>query len=167
VTVHHLDTLLLAFSLVLLVAVAAVRIASRSGLPSLLLYLGIGVALGQDGLGVGFDNASLTQVLGYAALVVILAEGGLGTNWTDIRPSAPAAAVLATLGTGVSVAVTALGAHLLVGTDWRLSLLLGAMTEAAVATAGRSDIVRAGAEYSRAFKSLLEALRLRQSGRVQ
>ena len=45
-------------------------------------------------------------------------------------------------------------------------LLLGAMTEAAVATAGRSDIARAGAEYSRAFKSLLEALRLRQGGRV-
>lgn len=134
-TVHHLDTLLLAFSLVLLVAVAAVRLASRSGLPSLLLYLGIGVALGQDGLGVGFDNASLTQVLGYAALVVILAEGGLSTSWTSIRPAAPAAAVLATFGTGVSVAVTALGAHLLVGTDWRLSLLLGAVVSSTDAAA--------------------------------
>ncbi|WP_042408665.1 potassium/proton antiporter [Streptacidiphilus carbonis] len=134
-TVHHLDTLLLGFSLVLLVAVAAVRLASRSGLPSLLLYLGIGVALGQDGLGIGFDNASITQVLGYAALVVILAEGGLGTTWKDIRPAAPAAAVLATFGTGVSVAVTALGAHLLVGTDWRLSLLLGAVVSSTDAAA--------------------------------
>jgi AcrR family transcriptional regulator len=40
-------------------------------------------------------------------------------------------------------------------------LLLGAMTEAAVAAAARSDIAKAGAEYGRAFKSLLEALRLR------
>ena len=40
-------------------------------------------------------------------------------------------------------------------------LLLGAVTEAAVACAGRSDILKAGGEYSRAFKSLLEALRLR------
>jgi AcrR family transcriptional regulator len=40
-------------------------------------------------------------------------------------------------------------------------LLLGAVTEAAVACAGRSDIAKAGGEYSRAFKSLLEALRLR------
>ena len=40
-------------------------------------------------------------------------------------------------------------------------LLLGAMTEAAVACAGRSDVAKAGSEYSRAFKSLVEALRLR------
>ncbi|MEZ0091560.1 potassium/proton antiporter [Streptacidiphilus sp. EB129] len=134
-TVHHLDTLLLMFSLVLLIAVVAVRLSSRSGLPSLLLYLGIGVALGQDGFGIRFDNASLTQVLGYAALVVILAEGGLGTKWTDIRPAVPAAAVLATVGTGVSVGVTALGAHLLVGADWRLSLLLGAIVSSTDAAA--------------------------------
>ena len=49
-TVHHLNQLLLVCSLVLLVAVAAVRISSRSGLPSLLVYLGIGVAMGQDGV---------------------------------------------------------------------------------------------------------------------
>ncbi len=41
-------------------------------------------------------------------------------------------------------------------------LLLGAVTEAAVACAGRADIARAGAEYARAFKSLVEALRLRE-----
>lgn len=81
-TVHHLDQLLLVCSLVLLVAVAAVRISSRSELPSLLVYLGIGVAMGQDGVGdIHFDNTELTQVIGYAALVVILAEGGLGTKW--------------------------------------------------------------------------------------
>jgi len=40
-------------------------------------------------------------------------------------------------------------------------LLLGAVTEAAVACAGRQDVLKAGSEYSRAFKSLLEALRLR------
>lgn len=39
-------------------------------------------------------------------------------------------------------------------------LLLGAVTEAAVACAGRTDIVKAGAEYARAFKSLVEALRI-------
>lgn len=75
----------------LLVAVAAVRISSRSGLPSLLIYLGIGIAIGQDGIGnVVFDNAELTQVIGYAALVVILAEGGLGTKWKrSSRPCRP------------------------------------------------------------------------------
>ncbi len=71
---------------------AAVRLSSRSGLPTLLIYLGIGVAIGQDGIfGLHFDDAQLTQVLGYAALVVILAEGGLGTKWHEIKPALPAA----------------------------------------------------------------------------
>ena len=40
-------------------------------------------------------------------------------------------------------------------------LLLGAVTEAAVACAGRADTTKAGAEYAHAFKSLVEALRVR------
>ncbi|MFD4631178.1 potassium/proton antiporter [Streptomyces sp. NPDC058284] len=135
-TVHHLNQLLLVCSLVLLVAVAAVRISSRSGLPSLLLYLGIGIAMGQDGIGdVHFDNAELTQVIGYAALVVILAEGGLGTKWKEIKPALPAAAVLSTVGVAVSVGVTAAGAHYLVGLEWRQALIIGAVVSSTDAAA--------------------------------
>ncbi|MEU6126449.1 potassium/proton antiporter [Streptomyces sp. NPDC047123] len=135
-TVHHLNQLLLVCSLVLLVAVAAVRISSRSGLPSLLLYLGIGIAMGQDGIGdVHFDNAELTQVIGYAALVVILAEGGLGTKWKEIRPALPAAAVLSTVGVAISVGVTAAGAHYLVGLEWRQALIIGAVVSSTDAAA--------------------------------
>ncbi len=135
-TVHALNELLLVCSLVLLVAVAAVRISSRSGLPSLLLYLGIGIALGQDGIfDVKFDNAELTQVIGYAALVVILAEGGLGTKWKEVKPALPAAAMLSTLGVGISVGVTASAAHFLVGLDWRQSLIIGAVVSSTDAAA--------------------------------
>ncbi|WP_035846658.1 potassium/proton antiporter [Kitasatospora azatica] len=133
--VAHLNTFLLECSVILLVAVVAVRLSTRSGLPSLLLYLGIGVALGQNGLGVTFNNAELTQVLGYAALVVILAEGGLKTNSRELRPVLPAASVLATFGVGISVFVTAAGAHYLVGLDWRESLLLGAVVSSTDAAA--------------------------------
>ncbi|MZD10616.1 potassium/proton antiporter [Streptomyces sp. SID5785] len=135
-TVHHLNQLLLAGALVLLIAVAAVRISSRSGLPSLLLYLGIGIAMGQDGIGnVSFSNAELTQVIGYAALVVILTEGGLGTKWKEIRPALPAAAALSLLGVAVSVGVTAAGAHYLVGLEWRQSLIIGAVVSSTDAAA--------------------------------
>ncbi|MFG2985259.1 potassium/proton antiporter [Streptomyces sp. NPDC048258] len=120
----------------LLVAVAAVRISSRSGLPSLLIYLGIGIAIGQDGIGnVVFDNAELTQVIGYAALVVILAEGGLGTKWKEIKPALPAAIVLSLVGVAVSVGVTAAGAHYLVGLEWRQALLIGAVVSSTDAAA--------------------------------
>ncbi|MBC3991170.1 potassium/proton antiporter [Streptomyces sp. AC563] len=123
-------------ALVLLVAVAAVRLSSRSGLPSLLIYLGIGVAIGQDGLvGVVFDDAELTQVIGYAALVVILAEGGLGTKWREVKPALPVAAMLSTVGVAVSVGVTATGAHYLVGLDWKQSLIIGAVVSSTDAAA--------------------------------
>ncbi|MEW2569652.1 potassium/proton antiporter [Streptomyces sp. NPDC047070] len=135
-TVHHLNQLLLVCSLVLLVAVAAVRISSRSGLPSLLVYLGIGVAMGQDGIGdVHFDSAELTQVIGYAALVVILAEGGLGTKWKEIRPGLPAASSLAIVGVSVSVGVTATAAHYLIGLEWRQALIIGAVVSSTDAAA--------------------------------
>lgn len=119
----------------LLVAVAAVRLSSRSGLPSLLVYLGIGVFLGQDGVGVQFSDTSLTHMLGYAALVVILTEGGLSTKWRDIKPSMPSAAVLSTVGVGVSVAVTAVAAHYAVGLDWRAAMLMGAVVSSTDAAA--------------------------------
>src|SRR3954470_5700096 len=135
-TVHHLNQLLFVCSLVLLVAVAAVRISSRSGLPSLLVYLGIGIAMGQDGVGnVHFDNAELTQVMGYAALVVILAEGGLGTKWKEIRPVLASASVLALAGVAISVGVTAAGAHYLVGLEWRQALIIGAVVSSTDAAA--------------------------------
>ncbi|MFF1722942.1 potassium/proton antiporter [Streptomyces sviceus] len=135
-TVQHLNQLLLVCSLVLLVAVAAVRISSRSGLPSLLVYLGIGIAMGQDGIGdIHFDNAELTQVIGYAALVVILAEGGLGTKWKEIKPALPAATALALVGVAVSVGVTATAAHYLIGLEWRQALIIGAVVSSTDAAA--------------------------------
>ena len=78
---------ILATTGVLLVAIAGVRVSAKVGVPSLLLYLGIGMVLGQDAIGLDFDNAKLAQHLGLVALAVILAEGGLTTRWGDIRSS--------------------------------------------------------------------------------
>ncbi|HEY3258943.1 MAG TPA: cation:proton antiporter, partial [Pseudonocardiaceae bacterium] len=71
---------------VLLISVLAVRVSVRLGLPSLLLYLAIGLLIGESGLGIHFDNTELTQALGLAAIVLILAEGGLTTRWQAVRP---------------------------------------------------------------------------------
>ena len=126
-TVDQLDMLLLFGAVVLLVSIAAVRLSVGTGLPSLLLYLGLGLVLGEDVLGLDFDNDEVAQALGYAALVVILAEGGLTTSWRSIRPAIPAAALLATVGTAVSVVVTSGAAKLLLDVDWRYALLVGAV----------------------------------------
>jgi cell volume regulation protein A len=127
VTVDQLDLLLLVGAVVLLVAIAAVRLSVGSGLPSLLLYLGLGLLLGEDAIGLHFDDAEVAQALGFAALVVILAEGGLTTPWDKIRPVVPAAAALSTIGTAVSVLVTGGAAHLLLDIDWKQAMLIGAV----------------------------------------
>ena len=120
---------LLVGSLVLLVSVAAVRLSVKSGLPSLLLYLAIGLAIGESGLGIDFDNAELTQVLGYAALILILTEGGLSTKWAGIKDSVAPAAVLSTIGVVVSV-VLGLVALLLGGGTFLLGSAAAGIPEA-------------------------------------
>jgi cell volume regulation protein A len=126
--VHQLDLFLLVGSAVTILAILAVRISSRSGLPSLLVYLLMGVALGEAGLGVQVEDADVAQALGFAALAVILAEGGLTTSWRTARPSMRIGLSLATIGVAVSVAVVAVGAHYLLGLSWEVSVLLGAVT---------------------------------------
>lgn len=154
-TVEELDRVLLVGAAVLLFAIIAVRISSRTGLPSLLLYLGLGVVLGEDVIGIDWDNHTLARTLGYAALVVILAEGGLTTNWATVRNSVPAAALLATVGVGVSVAVTGTAAHLLLGVDWRLALLIGAVVSPTDTAAVFSVLRQLG--LPRRLAGLLEA----------
>ncbi|MDX6310531.1 MAG: potassium/hydrogen antiporter [Nocardioidaceae bacterium] len=123
-----LDALLLVGSVVLLLAILAVRVTLAAGLPSLLIYLGMGLALGESGFGIRFDDAALAQALGFVALVVILIDGGISTKWSHVRPSMTIGLLLATLGVGVSVTVVAVFAHVLLGMAWPLAWLVGAVT---------------------------------------
>ncbi len=123
-----LDQLLLAGSAVLLLAILAVRVSVHVGLPSLLIYLAMGLTLGESGIGVHFDDARTAHALGFAALVVILTEGGLTTRWSEVRPSLSVGLALASVGVVVSVAVVAVAAHYLLGLPWELAVLLGAIT---------------------------------------
>lgn len=125
---HDLDTYLLVGSGVLVLAILAVRVSMTAGLPSLLLYLGIGLVMGSSGLGVQFANADLALALGLAALVLILAEGGVTTKWENVRSSMRLGLLLATIGVTVSVVVVALAGHYLLGLDWQLAVLLAAVT---------------------------------------
>jgi cell volume regulation protein A len=134
-TLQQLYVMLLAGGLVLLASIVATRVATIVGLPSLLLFLGVGVLLGEDAIGLQFDDAQLAQALGTVALGVILVEGGLTTRFSDIRHVIAPAGVLATVGVAVSTGITAVGAHLLLGLDWQLSLLLGAIVSSTDAAA--------------------------------
>ena len=122
-----LNLALLVGAAVVLAGALAVRLGLRLGVPGLLLFLALGMLMGEAGFGLRFDNAALTRDLGLVALVVILAEGGLTTKWEHARRAAPAAVLLATVGVTVSIGVVAVCTHWMLGLGWRQALLLGAV----------------------------------------
>ncbi|WP_166389352.1 potassium/proton antiporter [Nocardioides ochotonae] len=132
---HQLDLFLLIGAAVTLMAVLAVRFSHRAGLPSLLVYLMIGVLLGASGLGIDLVDAEIAHALGFGALVLILAEGGLTTSWRSIRPAIGLGVALATVGVAISVGIVALAGHYLLGLPWQVAVLLGAATSATDAAA--------------------------------
>ena len=134
-TPAELNLAVVAAMAVLLIGVAAVRVSTGAGFPSLLLYLAIGLLIGEAGLGIGFDDAALAQTVCTVALAVILAEGGLTTRLSVIRPVAGLAGVLATVGVAISVTVTSTLAWLLLDVDARTAVLLGAVVSSTDAAA--------------------------------
>ena len=123
-----LDVILLISALVLIAAIFAARLGNRFGLPALLLFLGIGMLLGDAVLGIRFDNVDIANAVGFGALVLILAEGGLTTKWEDIKSSTGVALVLATVGVAVSVACMTVFGHYVLHLSFATALLLGAVT---------------------------------------
>ncbi len=121
-----LDAMLLFGAVVLIAAVGAARLGSRLGLPSLLLFLALGLSL--ELVGIRMTDAALAHALGFAALVFILAEGGFSTKWVDIKGSLTIAGLLATVGVVVSIALVAAFCHLVVGLPLPQSVLVGAIT---------------------------------------
>ena len=123
-----LDTQLLIGAVVVLVAVAAARFGARIGMPALLLFLFLGMIMGSNLLHVDFHNAAMAHDLGFAALVAILAEGGLTTKWSEIKPHIGLAGVLATVGVAVTIVLMGLFGYYVLHLPRAVAVLLGAIT---------------------------------------
>jgi cell volume regulation protein A len=139
---------------VVLIGVLAVRVSVRLGLPSLLLYLGIGVLLGEAVLGIRFSDAGLTEAVGLGALVLILTEGGLTTRWATVRPALGVGIALSTVAVAVSITVAGLALHELLDLPWRTAFLWGAVLSSTDAAAVFS--VLRGVGVSRRLGGVLE-----------
>jgi len=111
-----------------LVVVAAFSslIAFRFGAPLLLLFLAIGLASGEDGLGIHFDNAPLAYFVGSLALAIILFDSGFGTPLKIFRQASAPALTLATAGVALTTLLFGAAAHHLVDLSWLECFLLGA-----------------------------------------
>jgi cell volume regulation protein A len=108
--------------------IAATLIAGRLRLPGLILFLGLGMAIGSDGFGwLEFDNYRLARTIGIIALSLILFEGGLTAGFSDLRPVVWPAFSLAVVGTLATAALAGLAAKLLFDFSTLESLLVGSI----------------------------------------
>ena len=107
------------------VSVFTSMLAFRAGAPLLLLFLAIGLLAGPDGLGgLVLADASNAFLIGNAALAIILFDSGFHTSLKSYRQTAGAAVWLATAGVLLTAGLIALPAHLLLGLDWPMALLV-------------------------------------------
>jgi cell volume regulation protein A len=127
--------LLLAATVLVLVAAFSSLIAFRFGAPLLFLFLLIGLLAGSDGLGIHFENNPLAYMLGSVALAVILFDSGFGTNLQSFKLSAAPAITLASVGVVLTAIFFAGAASLLLGLSWIEGLLLGAIVASTDAAA--------------------------------
>lgn len=148
--------LILVAGALLAAGLVASFLAARLRVPSLVLFLGLGMLVGSDGLGwIAFDNYRLARTIGVIALALILFEGGLTGGLLQLRPVLGAAISLATVGTVITAVVVGLAAAALFGFSVKEGLLLGAILSSTDGAAVFA--VLRGSTLSRRLARTLEA----------
>lgn len=142
-------------AIIVLVSVVGVRLAGRLGVPGLLLYLMLGLVLGAAFPSLHMENAELATVLGYSALILILAQGGLTTRVDELRPVMWPAIALASVGVAVSIAVVAFPLIWWFDVPTQTAIIIGAVLAATDAAAVFSVMRRL--RLSTRVRTLLEA----------
>ena len=125
---------MVATALVLLAAFSSL-LAFRFGAPLLLLFLGIGLIAGVDGLGIDFSNNGLAYVLGSTALAVILFDSGYGTTLQSFKTAALPSLTLASLGVVLTACLVGLMAMLVLDFSFLEGALLGSIVASTDAAA--------------------------------
>src|SRR4051812_29433735 len=128
--------ILLLVGAILLASIVVALLASRTGVPTLVAFLALGMVLGSDGPGgIAFDDAELARSVGVVGLCAILFEGGLSTSWRRLRQVAVPAALLSTVGVVVTALLTGVAAYFLFDLTWIQAVLLGAVVSSTDAAA--------------------------------
>lgn len=130
------ELLLLVVAALLLLSILASKAAGWLGVPSLLLFLLLGMLAGSEGIGgIAFDDAGLAQAIGVISLALILFAGGLETDWNVVKPTLRSGLSLATLGVAVTAVLVGFFAHAFLNFGLLEGLLLGAILSSTDAAA--------------------------------
>ncbi|MEP6781479.1 MAG: cation:proton antiporter, partial [Gemmatimonadaceae bacterium] len=144
------------FGALLVVSVVFSRASVRTGIPLTLVFLGIGILAGSEGIGgIAFEDYGLSLRLGTMALAFILFDGGLNTRWSNVRHVLAPAGTLATIGVVITGAIVAGGAHLF-GMGWNEACLIGAIVSSTDAAAVFSVLRASGVHLKKRVGLTLE-----------
>lgn len=122
------ELLLLLFSLIIILCMAGNRLSSKIGVPSLLVFLVLGMVFGSDGIfKLTFNDFALSEQICSVCLIFIMFCGGFSANWNAAKPVALRAGILSSVGTIATALVTTLGCHYIVGFELKESFLIGAV----------------------------------------
>jgi len=136
-SIELIHYILLFGALLVLIGIFSSLVATRFGIPLLVVFLVIGMLAGEDGPGgIQFENYELTYLIGSFALAVILFDGGLRTRMSSqLRGHAAPAAVLSTLGIVITALIVGSAAAFVLGLTWLEGFLLGAVVASTDAAA--------------------------------
>ncbi len=140
-----LNELMLFGGALFIISILASTLSPRMGMPLLLVFLIIGMLVGEDGFfGIRFENVKAAYFMGTLALAVILFDGGLRTEIHLFRVGLNPALSLATLGVVITVGICGGLAAWILGLSWIHGLLLGAIVGSTDAAAVFSVLTMQG-----------------------
>ncbi|HYG40151.1 MAG TPA: potassium/proton antiporter [Cytophagales bacterium] len=152
-----IDSILLVGSILLFISIVGSKLISKLGVPTLLLFLFIGIIAGSEGIGgIYFDDPRFAQSTGVIALTMILFSGGLDTKWESIQPIWGKGISLATAGVFITALSLGLFAHLILDFTLIEGLLLGSIVSSTDAAAVFSELKSKKMGLKRNLRPLLE-----------
>src|SRR5436190_379582 len=151
------EDIMLAGSILLIASIVASKTSFKLGIPTLILFLAVGMLAGSEGIGkIYFDDSHISEVLGVLALNFILFSGGMDTKWESIKPILWRGISLSTLGVLLTALVIGIFVHLVSGFSLLEGLLLGAIVSATDAAAVFSILRARNIALKGSLRHLLE-----------
>ena len=152
-----LNALIFAAGILILLGIGSSKFSARLGMPVLVLFLGVGMLAGSEGIGgLVFENYSLANGIASIALAVILFDGGLQTPMSAVRAVWRPALSLATIGVVLTAVLTGIAAAWVLGVPVLYGMLLGAIVGSTDAAAVFSVLRNSGVKLPERISATLE-----------